>query len=265
MRAAVIGHPVGHSLSPVMHRAAYAALGLDWTYEADDVEVGSLEEYLRAVPDDLRGLSVTAPLKRRLVELATTVGEDATTLGVGNTWLPGGRVENTDVLGAIHALGERGVASLASIRILGGGATAASMLLVARRMGAGRAQIIARNPQTAQATAATGRRLGLDVEVTTRAGSDVVDLVVCTVPSHAVDAEQVIAGARAAFDVVYDPWPSALLNAAEAAAKVAVTGVDLLAHQAAEQVRLMTGRTVDVGILRRAALTALPTGGGSAT
>lgn len=257
MRAQVIGHPVAHSLSPVMHRAAYAALGLDWTYEAVDVEIGDLDAHLGGLGDDVAGLSVTAPLKRRLVELAAEVGEDARLLGVGNTWLPGGRVENTDVAGAANALREQGIDSLETVRILGGGATAASMVLAARRLGAVRAQIVARNPATAASTVASGRAMGLDVEVDTQAGTEVVDLVVSTIPPSAVDPGGVSAAASAVFDVVYDPWPSALVSAALGAGKPGVTGVDLLAHQAAEQVRLMTGRSLDVSVMRDAALAAL--------
>lgn len=254
MRAFVIGHPVAHSLSPVMHRAAYAALGLDWGYDAVDVEIEDLAGFVAGLDPQVAGLSVTAPLKRRLVELATTVGAAADVLGVGNTWLPGGRVENTDVPGAVHALQEMGVDALESVRVLGGGATAASVLLAASRLGATEVQIVARNPTTVAQTAEVGRRLGLTVEVTTEAGPDVVDLVVSTIPARAVNPEGVIVGARAAFDVVYDPWPSELVGVATEAGKPAVTGIDLLAHQAAEQVRLMTGLAVDVGVLRDAAL-----------
>lgn len=257
MRAFVIGHPVAHSLSPVMHRAAYAALGLDWTYDAVDVEIDHLDEFVAGLDQEVAGLSVTAPLKRRLVELAATLGADATVLAVGNTWLPGGRVENTDVPGAVNALREAGVGPLESVRVLGGGATAASVLLAVHRLGGRRAQIVARKPETVQVTAEVGRNLGLDIEVVTDAGAEVVDLVVSTIPPGAVNPESVIAGARAAFDVVYDPWPSALVVAATDAGKPAVTGMDLLAHQATEQVRLMTGFGLDVSVLRDVALASL--------
>lgn len=260
LHCAVIGHPIDHSLSPVMHRAAYAELGIDWEYDAVDVPVEQLDEYLDALPADLVGLSVTAPLKRRLVELADTVGQDAELLGVGNTLLVSEgvrRVENTDVVGAVNALRERGVDSLEFVRLIGGGATAASLLLAAYRLGARQAEIVARNPETVTATADIGRQMGLAVTVTTEVTADVADLAVSTIPPSALNATGVAASAKAVFDVVYDPWPSALVAAAEDAGNPGVTGIDLLAHQAAEQVRLMTGQAVAVDVLRDAALAQL--------
>lgn len=123
MRCAVLGSPVAHSLSPVMHRAAYLELGVDWDYEAIEVGEDELAPFLDGLDDTWRGLSVTAPLKRRLVALLDDVSEDAELLGVANTVLLGDeRIgHNTDVPGGLNALREAGVHDVVSARILGEG------------------------------------------------------------------------------------------------------------------------------------------------
>src|SRR6202012_6093853 len=101
-RAAVLGRPVAHSLSPVLHRAAYAALGLDWTYEAIDCGEAEVREVL-AARADWAGLSATMPLKHALVEVAAEVTRIVEIVGAANTLVPGPgvwRADNTDVAGA---------------------------------------------------------------------------------------------------------------------------------------------------------------------
>src|SRR4051794_13528825 len=122
MRCAVLGSPIAHSLSPAMHRSAYAKLGLDWTYDAIELGEDDLELFLKSLGDDVRGLSVTAPLKRRLVELVELA--DDPILRVANTVVvDDGNLQayNTDVPGAVAALLERGIESVTTARILGGG------------------------------------------------------------------------------------------------------------------------------------------------
>src|SRR5262245_61817694 len=125
MRCAVLGSPIGHSLSPAMHRAAYAALGLDWTYEAIEIGPGELAAFVAGLGPEWAGLSVTAPLKREAAQCATTATEVVHALGVANTLVHGPadwHAANTDVPGALNALAERGVTRATSVRILGGGA-----------------------------------------------------------------------------------------------------------------------------------------------
>lgn len=256
MRCAVLGRPVAHSLSPVMHRAAYLELGVDWDYEAIDLGEDELGTFLDGLDETWRGLSVTAPLKRPLVALLDDVSEDVELLGVANTVILGEeRIgHNTDVSGGLNALREAGIDDVVSARILGGGATAASMTLTLSRLGVRRLEVAVRDPARAGEVVEVARRCGMAVEVTSLTDRDhgVVDVLVSTVPAAVVDpfrAHQ----AEAVFDVVYDPWPTALAAEGEARGIPVVNGLDLLAHQAALQVHLMTGGTVRPSLLRGAA------------
>lgn len=260
----VVGHPVAHSLSPAMHRRAYAELGLDWTYEAVDVEPGGLAAFVDGLDPAWRGLSVTAPHKRDALALADSATEVARRAGGANTLvLHGDRVtaDNTDVPGAVAALRGAGVDALGSVRVLGAGATAASVAHAAALLGATTLELVVRDPARAEETAATGRAVGL--EVTVRAVDeplvDVSDLLVSTVPEAAAGerVHELVESARAVFDVVYDPWPTRLVAAAQEAGVPVATGLDLLAHQAVLQLDLMVGAAVGAEVLRSAALDAL--------
>ncbi|HEX6470610.1 MAG TPA: shikimate dehydrogenase [Streptosporangiaceae bacterium] len=268
-RAAVLGSPVAHSLSPVLHRAAYAALGLaGWTYEAIECR----EEDLPALVDACAagaaragrpwaGLSLTMPLKRAVLPLLDEVSGLAVAVGGANTvTFPGGhRVgDNTDVHGIVTALAEGGVAAPSSAVVLGGGATACSALAALRELGLPKAAVVVRDPaRAAAATAAAGR---LDVDVTVHTFADLpgllpVDLLISTLPAGGADpyAALIAASAAAVFDVVYAPWPTPLGSAATDAGASVVGGFPMLLHQAVRQVELMTGRTdVPVAAMRAA-------------
>jgi shikimate dehydrogenase len=260
-RCGVVGSPIAHSLSPVMHRAAYAALGLDWTYDAIEVQPGMLASFVDGCDQTWVGLSVTAPLKREAAEYAVTRGSVVEELGVANTLIggpDGWHAVNTDVPGAVDALRERGIDRVNSVRFLGGGATVDSVLLAVRTLDASAIEVWVRDPATfpggtsglwGTLDGVTVRRLGDSID-------EPVDLLVSTIPADSVPPEAV-ESAGAVFDVVYDPWPTFLVSAASAAGLPVVTGIDLLAHQAALQVELMTGEAVEVDLLRDAALEAL--------
>ena len=87
MRCAVLGDPIAHSLSPALHRAGYAAVGLDWTYDAHRVAAGGLSEFVRGLDASWRGLSLTMPLKREALELASEASPIARLAGAANTLL----------------------------------------------------------------------------------------------------------------------------------------------------------------------------------
>jgi shikimate dehydrogenase len=261
MICAVVGSPIGHSLSPAMHRAAYAQLGLDWTYEPVEVVEGALAEFVGALGDDVRGLSVTAPLKREAAVLGHQRTADVEVLGVANTLVvEDGMISahNTDVPGAVAALQERGVAAPVTARILGGGATAASMAMALVRLGVEEVELVVRDAgRAAEAEAVVrGRGIGVTVRLLEEPLIDRVDLLVSTVPGEAVGARayELVDASAAVFDVVYDPWPTPLGHAADEAGVPVVSGIDLLAHQGALQVELMTGSTVSPQVLRDAAL-----------
>ena len=149
MRCAVLGSPIAHSLSPVLHRAAYAELGLDWEYDAREVREEELAGFLDGLDAEWRGLSLTMPLKRAVVPLLDEMSERAVQAAAANTVVldrVGDRLRrvghNTDIPGAAAALRERlRRGRCAAAIVLGGGATAA---LGAAR--AGRPRLRGRDP-----------------------------------------------------------------------------------------------------------------------
>ncbi|MFC4111311.1 shikimate dehydrogenase [Nonomuraea zeae] len=271
MRAAVMGSPIDHSLSPYLHRAAYQAMGLGgWSYEVFECDEARLPGLLRElrpvrgqVPGDedaWAGLSLTMPLKRAVLPLLDTVSELAVDVGGANTVVfRDGRShgDNTDVYGIEQALAEAGVPAPRSATVLGGGATAASALAALRNLGLYSATLLVRDPARAGETAEVAERLGVALAVETFDKLDAltrVDLVVSTLPGGAADVFAArLAGAPALFDVVYSPWPTGTAAAVRAAGGTVVGGFPMLLHQAVRQVELMTGRTdVPVEAMRAA-------------
>ncbi|GGS77484.1 shikimate 5-dehydrogenase [Planobispora rosea] len=261
-RAAVLGSPIAHSLSPYLHRAAYAGLGLDgWSYEAIECDEAGLAALLDGLGPGWAGLSLTMPLKRAVLPLLDEVSELAVEVGGANTvvFRDGARYgDNTDVYGIVRALAEAGVAAPRSATVLGGGATAASTLAALRELGLGGATLVVRDPARAGETAEVAERLGIALETRTFDKLDTaldVDLLVSTLPSGAADglAGTVAGRVPAVFDVVYAPWPTRLAAAVERAGGTVIGGFPMLLHQAVRQVELMTGRTdVPVEAMRAA-------------
>ena len=259
-RCAVLGSPIGHSRSPAMHRRAYAELGLDWTYEAHEVDEAGLAPFLDGLDDRWRGLSLTMPLKRVAVGLVDEVSDRVRSVSALNTIVfDGGRRigDNTDIPGVTAALVERGIDDVRHAVVVGAGATAASCLSALRAEGLRTATLVVRDPARASALADMARCWGVDTAVSRLdEWRNDADLLVSTVPSEAVAAHagQWCERVGAVFDVIYDPWPTRLASAAEAAGIPVASGLDLLAHQAALQVELMTGMSIDADLLRTAAL-----------
>jgi shikimate dehydrogenase len=249
MRAAVLGSPIAHSLSPHLHRAAYRAMGLDeWRYDAFECDEAGLPAMLAGMGAGWAGLSLTMPLKRAVLPLVDTVSDLAVAVGGANTVLfRGGRShgDNTDVYGIRQALAEAGVPAPRSASVLGGGATAASALAALRELDLGEATLVVRDPARAGETAAVAERLGMALAVETFDKLDTAraDLVISTLPGSAADVYAPrLAGVPALFDVVYSPWPTRAATAVRQAGGTVVGGFAMLLHQAVLQVRLMTGR-----------------------
>ena len=271
MKAAVLGKPIAHSLSPTLHRAAYAALGLtDWTYDLVECDEAGLADYINERGPEWAGLSLTMPLKRTVLPLLDYVDHLATATGGANTvvFRPEGRYGyNTDVQGIVDALTEAGAAVLASIApgtvtIIGAGATACSALAAVGELGAPGADVIARDPSRAAGLQATADHLGLKVrlrswEDLTSSDAVVPDLLISTVPAGAADkyAERLLLTKEAPpalMDVVYHPWPTPLAQAAAQAGTIVASGYAMLLHQAAAQVELMTGKPAPLEAMRAA-------------
>jgi shikimate dehydrogenase len=267
MRCAVLGDPIEHSLSPVLHRAAYDELGLDWSYDAVRVSAGGLAAYVDGLGAEWRGLSLTMPLKREAVPLLTSQDEWTRVSGAANTLLldeAGGRHGLITVVpGGEAALAGATTAHLRHAVVLGGGATAASVLLALAERGLERATLVVREPTRAGETVEVVGRHPRPPELSLVAidaleptGVDpTADVLVSTVPATAQSPALLRAAAEVpvVFDVVYDPWPTPLAEQALATGQTLVGGLDLLLWQAVDQVRAMTGRfDVPVAAMRRA-------------
>lgn len=260
MRCAVLGDPIAHSLSPVLHRAGYAAAGLDdVTYDAVRVDEGGLSAFLAGLDAEWRGLSLTMPLKRLALDAAPTVTDRARLAGGANTLVLEDGVpvlaDNTDLPGAAAAVRERYDGPVASVTVLGGGATAASTGLAMCDLGARRVRLLARSADRAAATAAAiaAHPSAPAVDVGTLAdGAIDGDVVVSTIPAEAQDAALVdrAGGVPVVFEVVYDPWPTPLVSSADG--RVVVSGLDLLVHQAVLQFEMFTGVPAPLAAMRAA-------------
>jgi shikimate dehydrogenase len=268
MRAAVLGSPIAHSLSPVLHRAAYAGLGLDdWAYEAVECDEAALTDFVASRGPEWAGLSLTMPLKRTVLPLLDHVDPFAAITGGANTvvFRQDGRYGyNTDVRGIIDALTEAdatgaGTAAAGTVTIVGAGATACSALAAFAELGAPGADVVVRDPSRAAGLRTAAERLNLRVRLLpfSELTTDRTDLLISTVPAGAADgyAERIRATGRApavVLDVVYAPWPTQLAMAAEATGAVVVSGLAMLLHQAAGQVELMTGKPAPLEAMRAA-------------
>ena len=249
-RAAVLGSPIGHSLSPALHRAAYAALGLQWRYDAIDVDAQGLPAFLAGLDDTWAGLSLTMPLKEAVLPLLSRTSATAALTASANTVVlgPSGAAgHNTDVIGIVSALRGCGhVGPFASTCIIGAGATARSAVAAAAELGAGELLIVARRPEAAEQVLATAAAVGVPATVRgwQHAGEALrCDLVIATVPGDAGAslAGQVPAPVGTLLDVTYWPWPTTLARAWVRGGGRAVPGSQMLLWQAARQVELMTG------------------------
>ena len=264
-RAAVLGMPIAHSLSPVLHHAAYAALGLHgWHYDRFAVDEPALPGFVGGLGPEWVGLSLTMPLKRVALEVADEHDPVAAAIGAANTLVRGDagwRAANTDVTGIVATLREIGVERVGHGVVLGAGGTAQAALAALARLGDTAPTVVVRDPARAGALRATADRLGVTPRVVggfPGTPLPAADVVVATMPAGAADA---LAGgvwdpATVVLDVVYAPWPTGLAAAAAAAGCRVAGGLEVLLHQAVEQVALMTGRPGPTAAMRAALLAA---------
>ncbi len=264
----MLGDPIAHSLSPVLHRAGYAELGLDWTYDAHRVPSGGLAAFLAGMDDAWRGVSLTMPLKREALSLADRLTDRARLAGAVNTLVLGGDEadsgwvgDNTDLPGAAAAIRERTTMPLATAAVLGGGATASSTGLALLDLGVRTIEVLVRDEARAAETVEVLRAHAAGADVRTGrldAREEIrADIVVSTIPAQAQTAALVArcGGAAVLFEALYDPWPTPL--AASADGRTLIGGLDLLVHQAALQFDLFTGRRAPLEAMRAAGRQAL--------
>ncbi|HBW18152.1 MAG TPA: shikimate dehydrogenase [Actinobacteria bacterium] len=264
-RAAVLGSPIRHSLSPVLHGAAYQALGLHgWRYDMIEYDEPGLAPLLDGMGPEWAGLSLTMPLKRVALAVADEVSPLARAVGAANTLVfpPGGpaagrRADNTDVAGLVAALREAGLGRIQRAVILGAGGTAQSALAAVRELGHQAPVVLVRNLARTAELRETAERLGMRPAISGRLFEEPLpeaDLVISTLPRGAADP---LRPARwkpgtTVLDVVYAPWPTPFAGSALAAGCQVVSGLTVLLHQAVAQVELMTGYPGPVEAMRTA-------------
>ncbi|GAA5197458.1 shikimate dehydrogenase [Arthrobacter gyeryongensis] len=267
-RAAVLGHPISHSKSPALHRAAYAKLGLDIEYSAIDVTVERLPAFMADLEagDDWCGLSVTMPLKTAMVEEVDEVRGAGAYLGVINTVAfedTGNGVRrvghNTDVAGIVEAVRNAGVTEQPNSAVLGGGGTSAAAIAALRELGSKHVDVFVRDVGRAAEAKAAAAAVGLSIHLRPLAeaagGMAGADLVISTLPPRAADGiaaqlEQLPDGGTGVLlDVAYDPWPSRIAEAWHSRGGIVVPGLEMLLYQAVEQIRLFSGADVTADVI----------------
>ena len=266
-RAAVLGSPIEHSLSPVLHRAAYQGLGLHgWRYDEIECDEAGLLRLVEGMGPEWAGLSLTMPLKRVALTVADEVSPLAAAVGAANTLIfpPGGgrQAHNTDVAGLVSALREAGLTRIEQAVILGAGGTAQAALAALRELGHDSPLVVVRDPARTGDLRETAERLGLRPVISGSLFSEplpAADLVISTLPGGAADPLSTTSWKpdTVVLDVVYASWPTPFAASALAAGCPVVSGLTVLLYQAVAQVELMTGRPGPVEAMRAALLAAM--------
>jgi len=251
IRAAVLGSPISHSLSPLLHQSAYEILGAQGTYEAIEVEAGQLSNFLKDKDSGWTGFSLTMPLKEEVLAIAHVVDPVAQMISSANTlyrkdnlWL----ASSTDITGFGFALDSRGFTKAKSAIILGAGATARAVV------GAldGRIEeikIVSRNTGREEAIRKCATKSSITFvpwEYTTPIAQS--DLVVNTTPLYGADLFADYLPTKIStlfFEVLYRPWPTVLHSRWRENGGETMDGIDLLVHQAIEQIALFSGKSID--------------------
>ena len=247
---AVLGSPIGHSLSPALHAAVISRLGVDATYERFDVTEAAFPAFV-ADHSSWEGFSLTMPLKQVARQVVVSECAMSTLTGSVNTIVrrPEGWLGfNTDVWGAQHALSSQLDTVGGSAVVIGAGATACSVLVALHELGTTDITVLVRDTSRAAAVTSVASRLGITLRVASIGTSVTADLVVNTVPGTVVlddDATDAIDGS-ALFEIAYDPWPTSLATEWAARGLPVVSGKWMLLLQALQQSRLFYGGDVDV-------------------
>ncbi|GLY51764.1 shikimate dehydrogenase [Lentzea sp. NBRC 102530] len=266
-KAAVIGKPIEHSLSPVLHNAAYAALGLDWDYTRLECAEADVPDLVSGLGPEWVGLSCTMPTKRAALAFASVVTPRASAVGAANTLVRNGsewHADCTDVDGVVGALREKGFSEGTNGVVLGAGGTATAALAGLADLGVKTVSLVVRDPSRAGEALETASRVGVEVEVLELSSVDLpllcgaADVVVSTVPAEAtVPLAAALARAPYVLDVIYHPWPTPVAAAVQESGARLATGLDMLLHQAFGQVEQFTGKPAPQDVMRRALAAAL--------
>ncbi|WP_237741699.1 shikimate dehydrogenase [Tsukamurella sp. 1534] len=250
-RAAVLGKPIDHSLSPVLHGAAFAALGLDWTYDRVECDAESLPGLVGGFGPEWVGVSVTMPGKFAALDFADERTDRAVRVGSANTLVRadgGWLADCTDVDGAAGLLDECGATGESAV-VVGAGGTARPVFAALADRGFLRVTVLSRSEERARGALECAESFGLAASWAALAAAGVPEagVVVSTLPGSAQPEDfplmdALSSAAPAVADVAYDPWPTLLVAAAESKGARTAGGLTMLLHQAFRQAELFTGR-----------------------
>ena len=251
INAAVLGSPIAHSLSPFLHSLAYEDLGVSARYEAIEVKAGELAGFLLTTEKNC--LSLTMPLKEEALQVADEISDVATRISCGNTlflsddlW----RLTSTDVSGFDFSFKMHGLNQIDSVLIIGAGATARSAVASVSQISK-KVSVISRNPgrEPAMNQASSVDVTYLPWEHTDQINS--ADLVINTTPDRAAEffLPSIENPRGTFFEVLYNPWPTAVAKAWSDSKSQVIDGLDLLIHQGISQVEIFTGLSVDRELL----------------
>ena len=250
----MLGSPIAHSRSPQLHLAAYRALGLDgWTYDRIECTAEELPGLLAGFGPEWVGVSVTMPGKFAALRFADERTARAELVGSANTLVrseAGWRADNTDIDGVKGALGP----VVGRAAVLGSGGTAPAVIVGLAELGVQDISVVARNRVKVAPLLALGARLGLDIRwIELGSTLEDVDVVVSTIPADmAARHADTVAATPLLLDAIYDPWPTPLAAAVEAAGGQVISGLQMLLHQAFAQVEQFTGLPAPVEAMRAA-------------
>jgi shikimate dehydrogenase len=270
--AGVIGSPIAHSLSPAIFTAAFEAAGLDWVYNAYEVEEAGAAAFMDEVREHrIDGLSVTMPDKAAVIPALDHLSPVAEALGAVNCVVredDGLWGHNTDGDGLVDALRDDAAIDVAGLRcvVVGAGGAGRAVARALAEGGAASVVVVNRSADRAAAAAALAGSVGRVGAAADIAGAD---LVVNTTPlgmgddTHLPFDASLLGAGHAVVDTVYHPLITPLLSAAEAAGARTIGGLGMLVHQAGHAFRLWTGEEPPLDAMRAGALTALAARDGS--
>lgn len=248
--AGVLGSPISHSLSPVLHRTAYAALDVAAEYNSFEVGSGELESFLNGAGKDLNCLSLTMPLKEEALIFANHVSGISRQISSGNTlWKSedGWHLTSTDVEGFSFAMLAHRKSIKGSVAVIGAGATARAVV-AACNSHCDTLTVIGRSLSRKESISRAAPDQTIEFsEWNSNVSLDSFDLVINTTPgdSAAKFVRNVVIPKGTFFEVIYNPWPTQLLRHWTQAGGSAIDGLDLLVHQAISQVEIFASQSVD--------------------
>lgn len=260
LRGAVLGSPIAHSLSPLLHKTAFKALGITGEYTAIEVSGGGLQNFLEERGDEFDYLSLTMPLKEEVIELQSSdevnvkVDELGKRIQSINTLVKTGDVWNatsTDGSGFVESLANAGYDRFERVLVLGAGGTARAVAGALDDI-ASSVDVMRRSVRRSPAIAACFQKIEcsfLDWDDSVDLSS--YDLVVNTTPSGAADlvAENLSRNIKGLlFDVLYKPWPTLLARRWSDSGGKTISGLELLLYQGIDQLSLVTdfaGKSID--------------------